>query len=203
MFVKGFIFGFSLAAIVGPISLLCIRRTLTLGRRSGFVSGLGAALADAAYALIVALGLTAVSDFLVNYQNIFRLFGGLFLCYLGIKTFLSQPTGVCKNVVKASLVSDFITTFFLTITNPLTILSFIAVFAGLGFTSNDYCAGLMLVLGVFMGATLWWGILSIMVGCFRKTLTPAGITILNKISGGIILGFGCWALFGFLQNVLR
>jgi threonine/homoserine/homoserine lactone efflux protein len=204
MFLKGLVLGFSIAAIVGPIGLLCIRRTLVSGRLSGFISGLGAALADAAYALIAALGLTAISGFLLNYQSILQLLGGLFLCYLGIQTFFSKPPKANQGALQTNLVNDFISTFFLTITNPLTILSFIAVFAGLGLaaSSNDYFAGVMLVSGVFVGSTVWWLVLSIATGFFRKSLTHTGIIIVNKISGSIILGFGCWALWGFLKKVL-
>ncbi len=204
MFLKGLVFGFSIAAIVGPIGLLCIRRTLVAGRMSGFISGLGAALADAAYALIAALGLTAISGFLLNYQSVLQLLGGLFLCYLGIQTFLSKPTEVSQGAVKTNLLNDFISTFFLTLTNPMTILSFIAIFAGLGLaaSSNDYLAGILLVSGVFVGSTIWWLMLSIATGFFRKSLTHIGIVIVNKVSGIIILGFGCWALWGFLKDVL-
>ncbi len=204
MFVKGFILGFSIAAIVGPIALLCIRRTLTSGRLSGFISGLGAALAGATYASIAALGLTAVSGLLLNYQHILQLVGGLFLCYLGVKTFVSKPAEVPQGLIRVDLMSDFITTFFLAITNPLTILLYLSLFAGLGFepSSNGYGMGLMLVLGAFLGSITWWSILSFVVGFFRTSLTRAGIVIINKIAGGMIFGFGCWALFGFLQKVL-
>jgi threonine/homoserine/homoserine lactone efflux protein len=204
MFIKGFILGFSIAAIVGPIALLCIRRTLAMGRLSGFVSGLGAACAGAVYASIAALGLTAVSGLLLNYQHILQLVGGLFLCYLGVKTFVSKPAEVAQGLIRVNLMSDFVTTFFLAITNPLTILLYLSFFAGLGFepTSGSYLAGLLLVLGAFLGSTTWWLILSFIVGFFRTSLTRAGIVIINKIAGCMILGFGCWALFGFLQKVL-
>ena len=204
MFLKGIVLGFSIAAPVGPIGLLCIRRTLASGSLSGFVSGLGAAVADAAYGLIAALGLTVISSFLLEYQNAFQLIGGVFLCYLGVKTFFEKPAGMAQATVRTTLVNDFVSTLFLTITNPMTILAFIAVFAGLGFapSSNDYAAGVGLVLGVFIGSALWWLTLCTATGFFRKALSTAGIIIVNKVSGGIIFVFGCWAMFGFLKNVL-
>lgn len=179
MFLKGLVFGFSIAAIVGPIGLLCIRRTLVSGRLSGFISGLGAALADAAYALIAALGLTAISGFLLNYQSALQLLGGLFLCYLGIQTFFSKPTDVIQGTVKTNLLNDFVSTFFLTLTNPMTILSFIGIFAGLGLaaSSSDYIAGVLLGSGVFVGSTIWWLVLSIATGFFRKSLTHKGLEV--------------------------
>jgi len=204
MFIKGFILGFSIAAIVGPIALLCIRRTLAMGRLSGFISGLGAACAGATYASIAALGLTVVSGLLLNYQHILQLVGGLFLCYLGVKTFVSKPAEVPQGLIRVNLMSDFVTTFFLAITNPLTILLYLSFFTGLGFepSSNGYGMGLMLVFGAFLGSVTWWSILSIIVGFFRTSLTRARIVIINKIAGCMILGFGCWALFGFLQKIL-
>jgi len=130
-FFKGLIIGFSIAAPVGPIGMLCIRRTLVYGRLSGLVSGLGAATADAVYGSIAAFGLAFVATFLVNQQGWLHLVGGLFLCYLGIKAFLAKPATATTTPESISLASDYASTFFLTLTNPLTILSFAAVFAGL------------------------------------------------------------------------
>lgn len=204
VFLKGFVFGFSIAAALGPIGLLCIRKTLAYGRLSGFVSGLGAAMGDAFYGAVAVLGLTVISDFLLIHQKAFQFCGGLFLCYLGINTFLSKPSLSVQETKKGSLLGDFVSTFALTIINPLTILSFIAVFAGLSVvsSSSDYISSMSLILGIFLGSASWWLVLSTTTGFFRKSLTQAGIVIVNKVSGSIIVSFGCWAFWEFLKNVL-
>ena len=131
-FLKGLLIGFSIAAPVGPIGLLCIQRTIANGRTSGLVTGLGAATADGLYGVVAAFGLTAISSFPVGQQFWFRLVGGIFLLYLGTKAFLSKPAGKAATSSQGSLFSAYGSTVFLTITNPMTILSFAAVFAGLG-----------------------------------------------------------------------
>jgi threonine/homoserine/homoserine lactone efflux protein len=193
---KGLIIGFSIAAPVGPIGVLCIRRTLSNGRISGLVSGLGAATADAIYGSIAGFGLAFISNFLVGQQVWLRLIGGLFLSYLGLKTFFAKPveqTALAKGI---SLVGAYVSTFFLTLTNPMTIISFAAIFTGLGLagTGGNYVAAGGLVLGVFIGSALWWLILSGSVGLFREKFNPHGLQWVNRISGAIITGFGLWTL---------
>ncbi len=193
---QGLVIGFSIAAPVGPISVLCIRRTLEEGRLLGVVSGLGAATADALYGVIAGFGLTLISSFLVGQQMWLRLIGGIFLCYLGVKTLLSRPME--QNVLdgRKGMMGAYGSTFFLTLTNPMTILSFAAIFAGLGLADvkGDYASASVLVLGVFMGSALWWLCLSGGVGLFRSRLKNAGLVWVNRISGGVITGFGLMAL---------
>ncbi len=131
LFLKGLLIGFSIAAPVGPIGVLCIRRTLASGRTIGLLSGLGAATADALYGSLAAFGLTAISGFLVRQQGLLRLLGGAFLCYLGLRAILTRPANAASLNSPASHVNAYSSTFFLTLTNPLTILSFAAIFAGL------------------------------------------------------------------------
>src|SRR5881409_981452 len=131
-FVRGVAIGFSIAAPVGPIGVLCIRRTLAEGRLCGFASGLGAATADAVYGCVAGFGLTAVSNLLVSQQTWLRLIGGLFLCYLGVKSFFAGPAQTAAAPKSGALAGAYASTFLLTLTNPMTILSFAAVFAGLG-----------------------------------------------------------------------
>src|SRR6185312_8691316 len=131
LFVRGAILGFSIAAPVGPIGVLCIRRTLAGGRLVGLLSGLGAATADACYGAIAAFGLTAVSSRLVGHQDALRIVGGLFLLYLGIRTFFAAPAQTAKSGQRRQLLSNYLSTLGLTLTNPTTILSFVALFAGL------------------------------------------------------------------------
>ena len=193
---RGIAIGFSIAAPVGPIGVLCIRRTLAQGRAIGLVSGLGAATADALYGCIAGFGLTFVSNILVSQQVWFRLIGGLFLCYLGIKTILTKPAEKAASATGNGLTGAYASTFFLTLTNPLTILSFAAIFAGLGLASageNMLSAG-ALVLGVFIGSALWWLFLSGGASMLRAKFDPNALQWLNNISGAIITGFGLFAL---------
>jgi threonine/homoserine/homoserine lactone efflux protein len=197
LFVQGLLIGFSIAAPVGPIGVLCIRRTLAEGRLYGLVSGLGAATADAFYGVIAGFGLTFVSSFLIAQQTWLRLFGGLFLIYLGIKTLLASPSAVTIEVEENSgLWSAFASTFLLTLTNPLTILSFAAIFAGLGLSAAErsYQDAITLVLGVFLGSAAWWFLLSGGVSLFRSRVTYRSMLWINRIAGLIILGFGLLAL---------
>jgi threonine/homoserine/homoserine lactone efflux protein len=198
LLLKGLVLGFSIAAPVGPIGVLCIRRTLVEGRASGFLSGLGAATADAIYGCIGAFGITIISNALVDQQMWFRLAGGIFLCYLGIKTFIARPGAELESGRKSTFADAFASTFLLTLTNPMTILSFAAVFAGLGLGASceNYNSAVILVLGVFMGCSLWWLILSGGVGAARRIFNPASLRMVNRISGVIITGFGIFALVG-------
>ena len=194
------IIGISIAAPVGPIGLLCIRRTLTQGRAAGLISGLGAATADAIYGYIAGFGLTFISSILISQQKNLRLIGGAFLCYLGMRTFLSKPAGQAAMVKGSSLIGDYSSTFFLTLTNPMTILSFSAIFAGLGLVSTgvNYTSASVLVLGVFIGSSSWWLILSGSVSLFQKKFTSTGMQIVNRFSGIIITGFGLFALISLI-----
>ena len=192
--------GFSIAAPVGPIGVLCIRRTLANGQISGLVSGLGAATADAFYGCVAGFGLTFISSLLIDQQMWLRLFGGLFLLYLGIKTLLSRPSEQAANAAGSGLLGSYVSTFLLTVTNPLTILSFAAIFAGLGLanTSGTYISAVILVLGVFLGSALWWLLLSGGVGVFRDKFNTQGLLWVNRISGVIITVFGMVALGGLV-----
>jgi len=195
--IKGIIMGFSIAAPVGPIGVLCIRRTISNGRLSGLVSGLGAATADGLYGCVAAFGLTFISSFLVSQQFWLRLIGGAFLCYLGVKTLLSKPAEQAASVNSNSTIAgDYLSTFFLTVTNPMTILSFAAVFAGMGLatSSGGYTSAGLLVLGVVVGSALWWLCLSGIVGFFRQKFNTTGMTWVNRLSGLIIIAFGVLAL---------
>ncbi len=198
LLLKGYIIGLSIAAPVGPIGVLCIRRTLAEGRRAGLVSGLGAATADAIYGCIAAFGLTFISGFLVSQQTWLRLIGGLFLCYLGARALLTRPAERPAAASGAGLSGVYASTFFLTLTNPMTILSFAAVFAGLGLANagGDYASALLLVVGVFFGSASWWLLLSGGVSLFRERFGASGLIWVNRVSGAVIIAFGLVALAG-------
>lgn len=196
---RGLLIGFSIAAPVGPISVLCIRRTLAKGRTFGLLSGLGAATADAVYGFIAGFGVTFVSNFLIGQQVWLRLVGGVFLCYLGLRTLLSKPAEQAASAKEDGLFGSYASTFFLTITNPMTILSFVAIFAGLGVGSTrNYASAAILVLGVFLGSALWWFILSGVISIFRTKFSPRKLQWVNRISGMIIMGFGLIALMSLI-----
>ncbi len=196
LFWRGVLIGFAIAAPVGPIGLLCIQRTLQDGRKFGFVSGLGAASADGIYGAIAGFGLTFISGFLVAQQMWLALIGGLFLCYLGVRTFLSEPATKVVYARRGSLFKAYAATFLLTLTNPITILSFIAIFAGLGLASAErsYLEAISLVAGVFLGSVSWWLLLSGGVSLLRDRFNDQAMQWVNRLAGLIIGGFGLYTL---------
>ena len=193
---RGLLIGLSIAAPVGPIGVLCIRRTLAAGRVYGLVSGLGAATADAFYGSVAGFGLTFLSSFLIEQRFWLRLIGGLFLCYLGVRTFLARPAEQAAAAKSTGLTGAYASTLVLTLTNPTTIFSFAAIFAGLGLASvsGSYVSSGLLVLGVFLGSALWWFLLSGGVGLLREKLGTRQLQWINRLSGFIILAFGVLAL---------
>lgn len=192
-FLKGIVLGFCMAAPVGPIGIICIRKTLQYGRLSGLFSGLGAAAADTLFGAISAFGLTLISEFFLNERFWFHLIGGFFLLLLGAKTFLAKPIETHKDVSHKTLIGDCISTFFLTLANPLTILAFLAVFAGIGLSNAPKSAPIV-VLGVFVGSALWWLLLSEGVTMFRKRISQYVMKWVNRIAGAIIMALGLLAL---------
>ncbi len=193
---RGLLIGLSIAAPVGPIGVLCIRRTLAEGRVYGLVSGLGAATADAFYGSVAGFGLTFISSLLIGQSFWLRLIGGAFLCYLGIRTFVARPAEQAVGVKNSGLAGAYASTLFLTLTNPTTIFSFAAIFAGLGIASSagNYLDAGLLVLGVFLGSALWWLTLSSGISIFRSKFGARQMQWVNRISGIIILVFGVLAL---------
>lgn len=193
-FLKGCAIGFSIAAPVGPIGVLCIRRSLADGARVGFFIGLGAAAADAFYGAIAAFGLTIISDFLQQYQTTLHIVGGAFLLYLGIKTFCAQPAAQAARPTGHA--SAFGSTFFLTLTNPATIVSFMVIFAAFGLSqrANNYWSGALMTFGVFVGSAAWWLILSSSVSLLRTRITASWMRQINRLAGATILAFAVFVL---------
>ncbi|NWG19801.1 MAG: LysE family transporter [Chloroflexi bacterium] len=197
LLIRGMMIGFSIAAPVGPIGVLCIRRTLAQGHAAGLVSGLGAATADAVYGTIAGFGLTFISVLLVGGQFWLRLLGGLFLLYLGVTTFVARPAERAAQAGGRGLLGAYASTFVLTLTNPATVLAFAAIFAGLGLASDahgDYAAATWLVLGVFVGSALWWVLLSSGVSLLRSRVGARSLTWVNRLAGTIIATFGMLAI---------
>jgi len=195
-FLKGILLGFAIAAPVGPIGVLCIRRTLSGGLSSGIMSGLGTAAADALYGLIAAFGITAVSSLLLEYSFYFRLCGGVFLLYLGGSIVRSRPADFREGGANAGKFGNFGSAFFLTLTNPMTILSFSAIFAGFGAgdTPGSYNLAAIMVGGVFSGSLFWWIFLSGFVNVVRNRLNQRKLGFVNLTSGIMICAFGIVSL---------
>ncbi len=199
LLLRGLVLGLSIAAPVGPIGLLCIKRTLTQGRWYGLASGLGAASADGIYGTLGAFGISTITGALTGAQFWLRLIGGLFLLFLGVRILRERPAEH-EAAVRPSigLAGAFASTLVLTLSNPLTILSFAAMFAGMG-ALNGYANALTLVLGVIAGSALWWLGLSSLVGLLRARLTPAMLRALNVLSGLVLIAFALFALGGLMQ----
>ena len=199
LYVRGLVMGLAIAAPVGAIGVLCIRRTLAGGWALGLATGLGAATADAAYGALAAFGISAITTMLLGVRGWLQVVGGAFLIYLGVRTFLERPRELDEAAVKPSgLLAAWSSTFVLTLGNPMTIMSFAAVFAGLGIgaaTSGPVTGGAVaLVAGVFSGSALWWVFLSVSVGLVRHRLDATAMRWVNRGSGIVIGGFGIVAL---------
>ena len=198
LFLRSLVIGFSIAAPVGPIGILCIRRSLTEGRLVGLVTGPGAATAGAFYGSIAGFGLTLVSSFLIGQATWIRLVGGYFLAYLGVKTLLSKPADRPAQARGMNLVGAYSFTLLLTLTNPMTILSFAAIFAslGAGLSGNGYVMAASIVLGVFAGSSCWWLLLSTVASLLRSRLTSDILLWVNRVAVLMILIFAIVILGG-------
>lgn len=190
--IQGVLIGFVVAVPVGPLGLLCINRSLATGALCGFFSGLGVASADALAALIAALGISFVSSILTANQTVLRLAGGVFLCYLGWQIYRTKPKAQPAPASVNGLMNAYATTFLLTFSNPVTILSFIAIYAGWHVPSLEgrYLAAALLALGVFLGSALWWVGMYIGMTLFRGKFNLQTLGWVHRVSGALILGFG-------------
>lgn len=204
LFLQGSLIGFSMAIPVGPVGMLCIQHSLRRGLAGGLIAGLGAALADALYGGMAGFGVSLLSHVMTSYQIWLQMFGALLLSILGIKIFKSQPTELETSKAAFSPSRIFFSTFALTLTNPLTLLCFAAVYASFGITPSDedILPGIMLSLGVLLGAALWWMLLSITVAFIGKKYQIASIPLFNRISGGVLTGCGCLASLSVLREFL-
>lgn len=194
-FLKGIAAGLLIAAPVGPVGVLCVHRTLAFGRAHGLVSGLGAAIADALFAIIVAFGLSFISDFLLAQQHWLRLGGGILLLLLGVKNLFAKPPAGKVEDMPRSLAGDFASALALTAANPITILSFLGVFAALGVAGGGALGEAdALVLGVFGGSALWWLALTGGVGMMRNAMEALYLRQIHLISGASLIAFGIGVL---------
>jgi len=194
LLIKGALSGFAIAAPVGPINVLCIRRTLSDGFGRGLASGLGAAAADTVFGALAAFGVASVLAFLTRWEGVLSLAGGLILLGIGLHSLRHPPQAGAGRIRTAGLASAFVSTFSLTIANPMTILSFLAVFAGIGIGATSLQAASVLVLGVFLGSAAWWLGLSGLVNAIRHTLAERQLGWINRGAAVAILAFGGYAL---------
>jgi len=198
--VRGFILGFTIAAAVGPISLLVIRRTLAEGRIVGLVSGLGVATADGTYGAIAAFGLGAITQVLVDARPVLALVGGVFLLWLAGTTARAEPHDpAVAPARRGGLAGAYLSILGLTLTNPMTILSFGALFAGLGVEGDDPAGSALITVGVFLGSCAWWVVLTTIVSAVRTRVTPRWIRRINIASG---LAIGTFAVVSIASAVL-
>jgi threonine/homoserine/homoserine lactone efflux protein len=191
---KGLAIGFFIAVPVGPVAILCIQRTLTRSKRHGLISGLGAATADAMYGAVAAFGMTMVSGFVQAHRAPFRLAGGLILCLLAVRTFFGNVQKRPQQVNPRIYATNFVSTFLLTLMNPLTILAFMAIFTGSGLGHCEQGEAAWLILGVFLGSSLWFLSLSFLAGRFKSIVNEDHMGIINKIAACLILAFGFYVM---------
>jgi threonine/homoserine/homoserine lactone efflux protein len=195
--IRGLIIGFTIAAAVGPICLLVIRRTIAHGPVYGLASGLGVAAADATYAGIAAFGLTALTSLLVAGRLLLGIVGGVIIVFLGIRTMLSRPGEVAADAERPGFAGAFGSIYALTMTNPLTILSFAAVFAGIGLVggSASFVDAAVVTLAVGLGSAVWWTLLISIVGGLRGRVSTRALLWVNRISGAALVAFGGLAIW--------
>ncbi len=194
---QGFAIGFAVAAPVGPIGLLCIRRSILDGRLTGFVTGLGAAFGDAIYGLVAALGLTSVTGFVGHHGPACELAGGLCLLVLGLAMARSRPRPRPAGTVHApNLTAAFASAAAITLANPMTVAAFLGIFTGLGpgLTASGIAPVSWLVLGVFLGSAAWWLILSGCASWFGRNISDERLHLFNLTAGLAIAAFGVWQL---------
>jgi threonine/homoserine/homoserine lactone efflux protein len=199
LFLKGLLIGFLASIPMGPIGVLCIQRTLNKGRKSGFYSGLGAATGDAVYAIIAGFGISIIISFIEEKHIYFQVIGGIIIVILGLNTFYTNPAKQIKvqRLNQNSIFEDFLSVFFLTITNPMPFFFFLAMFAGLNIANNsplDLLRIGLMVLGIFTGSTFWWFLLSTVVSFFSHRFRLRSLWWINKIAGIITFFLGLAAI---------
>lgn len=196
---RGLIVGFTIAAAVGPITLLVIRRTIAHGGRYGFASGLGVATADASYAAVAAFGLTAITSVLVSGHVLLGVVGGAVIAIMGLRTMAARPTGPATDAERPGMVGAFASIYALTMTNPLTIVLYAGVFAGIGLVAgSSFVDAAVLTLAAWLGSTAWWVILCSIVGWARGRVSTTALLWVNRISGAALVVLGVYAIVGVL-----
>ncbi|OFX84345.1 MAG: hypothetical protein A2W99_01095 [Bacteroidetes bacterium GWF2_33_16] len=206
-FLKGIVVGLLGSIPLGPVGVVCIQRTLNKGRMSGFISGMGAASVDAIFALIAALGLTFILNFIEQQRFYIQLVGGIILIIMGLNIFYKNPVKQMRRHKqgKSKLINDFVSVFLLTISNPVAVFLFVAALASINVVSveSPIISALLVIAGVFGGALLWWVILISFVDLFRKKFRLKQLWWINKIAGVLIAGFGIFAIFAIFYMYFK
>lgn len=202
-FLKAWMLGIAIAAPIGPIGMLCINKTLEFGIKGALIVGLGAAFADGVYGMIAALGITAISQIMLNSSNILRLIGGIFLLYLAYKEFYSVNKAKAANIKSKKIINQIISIFFLTLTNPMTILTFIGIFASIGSITTSSLDSIIVVIGIFFGSMTWWLILGATVTTIKQKIPITWFEKVKLISCVILVFFGLFSILESIKNFIR
>jgi len=199
-FYKGLFVGFVIAAPVGPVAIMCIHRTLCQGKLAGYVSGLGAALADTFFGAIAAFGFSFIAAPLIDHNNWLRFGGGVALCLIGLRSLLTRKMPLPATRDNKNLIGDFVSAFLVTLTNPITVISFAAIYAAINIPhlAENTRWGMALTLGVLIGAAVWWFLLTTVAGVFHGRIAERGVLWINRISGAVILSFGVLLLISLI-----
>lgn len=200
LLLKGIITGIIISAPIGPVGALCVQRTMSEGRLSGIVSGFGASVGDTVFAVIAAFGLTFISDLLYRHERWFHIVGGVILLIFGLRVYFSKAPECKQDVENINRLGRFSSALILTLSNPLVILSIIAVYAILGITKPAayYPSTALLVIGVFIGCVLMWMLLCNFLEGYRERMSTRGLSIVNRISGFFILACAAYAFMSLL-----
>jgi threonine/homoserine/homoserine lactone efflux protein len=196
LFVQGIIIGLTLAVPVGPLSLICIQRSVTDGRLHGIFSGIGVATADSFYAAVTFLGLTVISGVIIAQQYLFRFIAGIVLIFIGIRVFLALPPVISARSDHETYLKDYLSMVALAIANPLTLVFFLVILPGYGvvFSGTSYLSAMEFVSGVFVGSAVWWVVLCGSVGSVRSRISSQNLGFINRVSGLLISCFGVGVL---------
>lgn len=200
---QGMIIGLILAVPVGPLSLMCIQRSLSEGKLHGIVSGLGVATADSFYALVAFLGLTVISGFILSWQDYFRVIAALVLFVVGVKIFLTLPQTADPDDVPGSYTRDYLSMAAITLANPMTITFLMVTLPGFGFVfgGSSLQSTVEFVGGFFCGSMLWWIVLCGMLGAVRSRIGTGALRLINRVSGIGIVGIGVYMVVSLILPV--
>lgn len=200
---QGMIIGLILAVPVGPLSLMCIQRSLSEGKLHGIVSGLGVATADSFYALVAFLGLTVISGFILSWQDYFRVIAALVLFVVGVKIFLTLPQTADPDDVPGSYTRDYLSMAAITLANPMTITFLMVTLPGFGFVfgGSSLQSTVEFVGGFFCGSMLWWIVLCGMLGAVRSRIGAGALRLINRVSGIGIVGIGVYMVVSLILPV--
>jgi threonine/homoserine/homoserine lactone efflux protein len=200
--IKGFIIGFVLPIPIGPAGILCIRRTIAQGKLHGFLTGLSAALSDMMYSIVAAFGITLVSSFIYQHQHVIRVVGGIILFVLGYRTLRPHSIGETETHRVTTPIISFLSTFLVTLTNPMTVFAFATIFVTIGVVDliHNHTSAVLLVAGVFAGSLSWFSLLTFLSSTFKVNIASNSLTLLNKITGFLLMLFG---IIAFVTGLSR